>query len=105
MAKQGIALREWSISASDYSTEEAFRQAVVNELASFEHIGERLGVGLVAVPARVRLDTGSYYTAEWLFKTATVPSASHGVSETQALEDALAEPALVDDADRLAEVE
>lgn len=75
MAQKGIALRKWSIKAEDYGTDAEFRQAVVNELASFEHIGERLGIGLVAVPVRTRLlPDGDYRTAAWVFQTATVPS-------------------------------
>jgi hypothetical protein len=54
MATKGIALRKWSLSASDYENEAEFRAAVQNELASFEHIGERLGIGVIAAPIRTR---------------------------------------------------
>lgn len=74
MAKQqGIALRRWSIDLRDYETEEEFRQAIASELASFEHIGERLGIGLVAAPIRRQMDGGGWFTAGWMFETATVP--------------------------------
>lgn len=93
MATAGISLREWSISLSDYETEDDFRQAVASELASFEHIGERLGIGLVAAPIRThQLPDGPWFTVGWVFKTATVPSARSGASEIEALEEALAEP-------------
>lgn len=106
MAQKGIALREWSLSLSDYETEEDFRQAVAGELASFEHIGERLGIGVVALPVRTRTASGAWYTAGWVFKTATVPAAREQASEIEALEEALdAEPALVEDPDPLAAVE
>lgn len=75
MATKGIALREWSISRSSFTTEDEFRGAVAQELASFEHIGERLGIGLVSVPIRARRPDTSWYTAGWVFKTATVPAA------------------------------
>jgi hypothetical protein len=93
MAQAGISLREWSISLSDYETEDDFRQAVAQELAGFEHIGERLGVGLVAAPIRTRSHNGGeWFTAGWVFKTATVPAARETASEIEALEEALAEP-------------
>jgi hypothetical protein len=79
MAK-GIAHRDWSISRDDYRDEDgrtddaSFRAAVQNELALAEHIGERLGVAIVAAPIRTRLAGGSHFTVGWAFKTATVPS-------------------------------
>ena len=45
MAK-GIAHREWSLHSDDYQDEKAFREAVQEELALAEHIGERLGVAM-----------------------------------------------------------
>jgi hypothetical protein len=76
MAK-GIALRKWRISRSDYQDDYQFREAVQGELASFEHIGERLGVALVAAPIRERaLQGGDWFTVAWAFQTATVPAAT-----------------------------
>lgn len=89
MATAGISLREWSLSLSDYETEEDFRAAVQQELASFEHIGERLGVGLVSAPIRARAGSGAWFTAAWVFKTATVPAARETATEIEALEEAL----------------
>jgi hypothetical protein len=92
MATPGISLREWSLSLSDYETEDDFRAAVQQELASFEHIAERLGVGLVAAPIRTRMrDGGDWFTAGWVFKAATVPAAREAASEIEALEEALSE--------------
>jgi hypothetical protein len=97
MATKGIALRKWSLSASDYENEAEFRAAVQNELASFEHIGERLGIGVIAAPIRTRaLPEGEWFTAGWVFQTATVPAAREA-SEIEALEDAL--QTVPDDAD------
>lgn len=106
MAQKGIALREWSLSASDYETEQEFRYAVKEELAAFEHTGERLGIGIVAAPIRTRVGpNGSWFTAAWIFKTATIPAA-RPEQEIEQLEDALAgAAALVEDPDALAEVE
>lgn len=93
MATPGISMREWSISLRDYETEDDFRQAVQQELASFEHIGERLGIGIVAAPIRTRSrDGGEWFTAGWAFKTATVPAARENATEIEALEEALAAP-------------
>jgi hypothetical protein len=65
MAK-GIALRKWRISRSDYQDDYQFREAVQGELASFEHIGERLGVALIAAPIRTRLlPNGEWFTSAW----------------------------------------
>lgn len=98
MAQAGISLREWTLSLSDYETEQDFRLAVAQELASFEHIGERLGVGLVAVPVRTRhVPDGGWFTVGWVFRTATVPAAREGTSEIEALEEALTvEPAVAE---------
>jgi hypothetical protein len=100
MAK-GIALRKWRISRSDYEDDYQFREAVQGELASFEHIGERLGVALVAAPIRERAVLGGeWFTSAWAFQTATVPAAS-------AVVDAVSEPdgAEADEPLELAEVE
>jgi hypothetical protein len=76
MATKGIALREWSISRDEYHSDNEFREAVAGELASFEHIGERLGIALIAAPIRTQAqDGGTWFTAAWGFKTATVPAA------------------------------
>lgn len=111
MAK-GIAHREWSIRRDDYHDEHgriderAFRDAVQTELALAEHIGERLGVAIVASPVRTRLAGGSWFTVGWVFKTATVPATRERDAGVEALEDALAEDAaLVEDPDPLASVE
>jgi hypothetical protein len=109
MAKQqGIALRRWSIDLRDYETEEDFRQAVASELASFEHIGERLGIGLVAAPIRRQMDGGGWFTAGWMFETATVPGVREHeptADEYADLERALTGPegALVEDVPEPAE--
>jgi hypothetical protein len=98
VATKGIALRKWSLSASDYENEAEFRAAIQNELASFEHIGERLGIGLIAAPIRALIPGGgTYYTAGWAFQTATFPAAREASSEIEALEDAL--QTVPDDAD------
>lgn len=74
---RGIAHREWVLHRDDYQTDEAFRAAVQNELALAEHIGERLGVAIVAAPIRTRaLGAGPHFTTGWVFRTATVPSAA-----------------------------
>jgi hypothetical protein len=91
MAK-GIAHREWQILREHYRDDQSFREAVQAELAMCENIGERLGVAIVAAPMRAKdID---WYTAGWVFKTATVPSGREPdpVSEIEALEEALAEP-------------
>lgn len=73
MAK-GIKLRNWDLDVRDYETVEDFRIAVANELAAFEHIGERFGIALVAAPAKQRVGD-RYVTVGWTFNTATVPAA------------------------------
>jgi hypothetical protein len=85
MAK-GIALRKWALHLKDYETEDDFRQAVAAELAGFEHIGERLGVGVVAAPIRAR-EGGEWFTRAWVFQTATVPAAHIGEPEDEDVED------------------
>src|SRR5689334_9853264 len=111
MAK-GIAHREWFINRDDYVDEQgrvdeaSFRAAVQNELALAEHIGERLGVAIVAAPIRTKLQMpgSSWFTIGWVFKTATVPAArGDAPTEIEALDEALREePALVQDDDSLA---
>lgn len=100
MAK-GIAHREWRIERDEYQTDQDFRYAVQQEMSLAEHIGERLGVAIVSAPVRTRASEGGmHFTVAWVFQTASIPSASATKledSELEALEDALAEPALVDD--------
>jgi hypothetical protein len=63
----------WTIDARDYpESEEAFRAAVAEELARFEHIGYRQGFGLVAAPIRQRID-GSIVTLGWEFRAERIP--------------------------------
>lgn len=115
---RGIAHREWRIDRSDYDGEAAFREAVQAELAMCENIGERLGVAIVSAPIRTRLNGGNeWFTAAWVFRTATVPGVSEAKAETPAeelhreLHDGtldVIEPedaALIEDADPLAAVE
>jgi hypothetical protein len=92
MAK-GIALRKWRISRSDYEDDYQFREAVQGELASFEHIGERLGVALIAAPIRTRLlPNGEWFTSAWGFQTATVPAATAAAEAVVEPEDDAGEP-------------
>lgn len=114
----GIAHREWQIARSDYMTEQgvdedAFRAAVQHELAMAEHIGERLGVAILAAPRRERLGS-LWITLGWVFKTASVPSVPSdeplGRGAWQDPEPDVGHPyeddtALVEDADPLAHVE
>lgn len=72
MAK-GIKLRNWSLDARDFETDDQFRAAVELELARFEHIGERFGIALVAAPIKHQVG-GDYVTVGWSFQTATVPA-------------------------------
>ena len=76
MAK-GIKLRDWTLWDTDYPDDSALRAAVQDELAAFEHIGERLGIGIVAVPLRERFEDGKgsvhVKTRGWQFRTCTVP--------------------------------
>lgn len=108
MAK-GIAHREWTIHRSDYmdgfGNDTGFRAAVEQEAALNVHLQERLGVAIISAPVRRQGPGGTWFTEAYIYKTATVPAAQEPASEVDALEDALAEPALVDEPDRLAEVE
>lgn len=104
---RGIAHREWEVRREDYENDSEFRYAVQQEMSMAEHIGERLGVAIVAAPIRTRsLQGGSWFTVGWVFRTATVPSADTKPepAEAELLEGALAESALVEDFDALAEV-
>lgn len=106
---RGIAHREWRIDRSDYDGEAAFREAVQAELAMCENIGERLGVAIVSAPIRTRLNGGNeWFTAAWVFRTATVPGASESKPAAPDEPDSEPEPveaALIEDADQLAAVE
>jgi len=95
MAK-GIALRKWSLALGDYETEDDFRQAVAAELAGFEHIGERMGVGLVAAPVRAN-QGGEWFTSAWVFQTATVPGIRDEEPDEEDMEDLAGAVGLTDD--------
>lgn len=73
----GIKLRSWALYAEDYTdqfgNDTGFRAAVAAELASLEHMGERLGVGFVSAPARTKNAQGDYETTAWFFQTETIP--------------------------------
>lgn len=70
----------WVIDQQDYDTEEAFRAAVVDELARFEHIGHRQGFGIVAAPVRQRIG-GGIVTLGWQFRAERIPLVQAGQSE------------------------
>lgn len=83
MAQQekGIKLRAWDIRAENYRTDDgldeaAFRNAVVNELAQLEHMGERFGVGFVVAPVREESFPGRFETVAWVFQSETIPAAA-----------------------------
>lgn len=81
----GIAHRGWQIARSDFMTDEgvdeaAFRGAVQHELAMAEHIGERLGVAILAAPKRQRFGD-LWITVGWRFQTASIPAVPNGESE------------------------
>lgn len=69
----GISHREWRVHRDDYADDQSFREAVQAELAMCENIGERLGVAIVATPARLK-QGDSWFTRGWVFKTASVPA-------------------------------
>lgn len=98
MAK-GIKLRNWSLDARDYQTDDEFRAAVELELARFEHIGERFGIALVAAPVK-QVIAGEYVTVGWTFQTATVPAARQPEPDPvveEELEQIVDEPAPITD--------
>ena len=68
-----MAKRNWDIDVKDYETWEDFQVAVEQELASFRHIGDRIGLALIAAPKRERLN-GRFVTTGWGFRTETVPA-------------------------------
>lgn len=74
--EKGIKLRGWSIHAEDYEAAEDFRAVVAQELAQFEHMGERLGVGFVCAPVREEQLPGVFKTVGWVFQTETIPAAA-----------------------------
>lgn len=99
MAK-GIKLRSWALDTADYETEGQFRDAVANELAAFEHIGERFGIALIATPVKQRVGE-EFVTLGWTFHTATVPT----VREVTATPDPEVTAALEEIEDDVAPVE
>lgn len=80
MAAKGIKLRSWALRAEDYTddlgNDTGFRGAVAQELASLEHMGERLGVGFIVAPIRREVTAGEWETVAWVFQTETIPSAA-----------------------------
>jgi hypothetical protein len=74
MAK-GIAHRDWALHRSDYDSDAEFLAAVQHEQAMNVHLMERLGVAVIASPARAKWPDGSWYTQAYLFMTDSVPAA------------------------------
>jgi len=117
MAQKGIKLRNWAIDSADFIDENGndtgFREAVAHELASLEHMGERLGVGFVSAPVRREVIPGRWETIAWVFQTETIPAAATWAPDPIALGDRnegtapleAPEAALVEDPDPLAHVE
>lgn len=68
-----MAKRNWTIDSRDYETDSGFRQAVVDELASLENMGHRLGFAFVVAPIRARVN-GNFVTVGWSFRSETVPT-------------------------------
>lgn len=68
-----MAKRNWTIDSRDYETDSGFRQAVVDELASLENMGHRLGLGFVVAPIRARVNA-SFVTVGWSFRSELVPA-------------------------------
>jgi len=68
-----LAKRTWTLDSRDYSSEDEFRNAVAQELGAFEHIGQRIGLALIASPIRERIN-GDFVTTGWAFRTETVPT-------------------------------
>lgn len=86
----------WTIDIRDYETEEAFRAAVAEELARFEHIGYRQGFGIVAAPIRQRID-GSIHTLGWQFRAERIPLVRDEAEEAGGTLPDAPEPEDVDD--------
>ena len=82
-----MAKRDWIIDSRDYGTEDEFRAAVADELARAEHVGYRLGYGMVAVPIRQKID-GAVVTLGWQFKSETVPLVRDGEPQAGPLPEA-----------------
>lgn len=76
MAAKGIKLRSWALRAKSYADDSEFQNAVVQELASLGHMGERLGVGFVVAPIRREVTAGEWETVAWVFQTETIPAAA-----------------------------
>lgn len=94
MAK-GIKLRNWSLDARDYQTEDEFLAAVEMEAAKSVHLQERLGVAIVSTPIK-QVVNGEYVTLGWHFATATVPAARQSEPDPvveEELEQIVEEPA------------
>jgi hypothetical protein len=91
MANKGIKLRSWFIHREDYidslGNDTGFRDAVAAELASLEHMGERLGVGFVSAPARKEIAPGEWETVAWVFQTETIPAGTSWTPEPVALDE------------------
>ena len=86
-----MAKRDWIIDSRDYGTEDEFRAAVADELARAEHVGYRLGYGMVAVPIRQKIE-GAVVTLGWQFKSETVPLVRDGTSQAGPLPEIEPEP-------------
>lgn len=67
--------KTWEIDRDSFQTEQEFRAAVENELASLEVMGERLGRAFTAVPVRIEVSPGRFQTLAWRFQDAFVPAA------------------------------
>lgn len=91
MAAKGIKLRSWALYAEDYvdqfGNDTGFRQAVAQELAALEHMGERLGVGFVSAPVKRKDANGEFETTAWVFQTETVPVSASWTPDPIALGD------------------
>lgn len=77
---RGIAHREWAIHRSDYDTDQEFREAVEAEMVLNVQIMERLGVAIIAAPARD--PHAEWMTKGVVFRTATVPAGDFESDET-----------------------
>ena len=84
----------WVIDSRDYDTDEAFRAAVAEELARFEHIGYRQGFGIVAAPIRQRYE-GAIVTLGWQFRAERIPLVRDEAEEAGGTLPDAPEPAVV----------
>lgn len=77
------AQKDWVISRDEFETDDEFRGAVVNELASLENIGYRTGGVIIATPIRQRVpdemrrfeQLAEYETVAWVFQQRFMPAA------------------------------